>query len=300
MTTLATIIVNYNDTTNLFECLTSLSKLDWRGKHLIIVVDNSSTDQTSFISRKFPQVKVIRNATNAGFAAANNQGADYALKHSADLVMLLNSDTIIDRTAVKHLYQAINQGADIAVPKIYFYPNFEFHHSRYKEADRGKVVWYAGGHIDWDNIMGIHHGVDAVDNGQFAENQVVEFATGCCMMITRKVIDTIGLFDPNYYLYLEDADFSVRAKRAGFTLRYTPNAIVWHKNAQSSGGSGSSLQAYYFTRNRLLFGFKYASVRTRFALWRESLKLFFKGDHWQKRGVLDFYLHKFGKGSYAN
>ena len=189
--------------------------MNWLGKHSIIVVDNSTTDQTIQITSKFPKITVIRNSRNLGFAQGNNIGASAAIKTGADLVMLLNNDTKVDPNLALELAKGLDQ-ADITVPKIYFYPGQEFHHDRYKPSDQGKVIWYAGGHIDWDNIMGIHHGVDEVDQSQFNVSHEVEFATGCCMMIKRKVIDKIGLFDPRYYLYLEDADFSVRARRAGY------------------------------------------------------------------------------------
>ena len=79
---------------------------------------------------------------------------------------------------------------------------------------------------------------------------------------------------------------------------YSPKAVLWHKNAGSAGGSGSSLQDYYITRNRLLFGARYAPFRSKLALLKESMMLLAKGRHWQRVGVLDFYLGRFGKGSY--
>lgn len=277
---LAIIIVDYANSKDTQECLDSLKQLKWPGEKQIIVIKNT------------PQ-------KNLGFAQANNLGVDKALLTKSDLVMLLNNDTKVDTELALQLAKALEQ-ADIAVPKIYFYPGQEFHYNRYKPSDRGKIIWYAGGHIDWNNVMGIHEGVDEVDHGQFDQPHEIEFATGCCMLIKKEVIQKIGLFNSKYYLYLEDADFSVRARKAGFKIWYEPTAYLWHKNAKSSGGSGSSLQEYYFTRNRLLFGIRYASLKTKFALLRESLKFLAIGTKWQKQGVLDFYLGKLGKGSFRN
>lgn len=270
---LAIIIVDYNHSPHTAQCQASLKKLRWSGSKKIILINNT------------PQ-------KNLGFTGANNLGVKQAFHWGADLIMLLNNDTIVHPDLAVEL-QAAN--ADIAVPKIYFYPRFEFHHARYRPSDRGKVIWYAGGAIDWNNIMGIHSGVDAVDRGQFAVSREVEFATGCCMLIKKAVINKIGLFDDRYYLYLEDLDFSVRARRAGFIIRYQPQAILWHKNAQSIGGSGSTLQDYYFTRNRLLFGFRYASLKTKFALFRQSLKYLLVGNTNQKQAVRDYYFRHFGQ-----
>ena len=81
-------------------------------------------------------------------------------------------------------------------------------------------------------------------------------------------------------------------------ILYNPKAILWHKNAGSVGGSGSSLQDYYITRNRMVFGIKYAPLRSKISLIRESLRLLLIGRAWQKRGIADFYLGRFGKGTF--
>src|SRR3989344_2902107 len=117
------------------------------------------------------------------------------------------------------------------------------------------------------------------------------------MFMRRNVLEKSGLFDEKYFMYYEDTDLSLRIKKNGFKLFYIPQAIVWHKVAQSSG-IGSELNDYFITRNRLLFGMKYAKIRSRFALYRESLRLLSSGRKWQKKGVIDFYLGRFGKGSW--
>jgi GT2 family glycosyltransferase len=296
---LAIILINYNQAANTIECLASLEKISWSAKPLVIVVDNASLDDSlKVIKSKFPEVTLLANQENLGFAAGNNRGFVVAKRHGADLVMLLNNDTKIDPQLALNLYRSIEQRADIVAPKIYFYPGFEFHKDRYAKKEQGKVIWYAGGHIDWQNIFGIHHGVDQVDRGQFDQEAEIDFATGCCFMARCSILEKLNLFDPRYYLYLEDADFSVRAQKAGYKIIYQPKAFLWHKNAESTGGSGSTLQDYYFTRNRLLFGFTYASIRTKLALYRESMKLFFSGPRWKRLGVIDFYFRRFGKGSY--
>lgn len=277
---IATIIVSFGENRDLQETLLSLKKNYLAGvTHKIIVVDNKKD--------------------NLGFAGGNNQGIREALAWGADAVMLLNDDTKLDPKAINNLSQSLFAGEKIGmiVPKIYFYPGFEYHKTRYHKNDLGKVIWYGGGSIDWNNVIGIHRGVDEVDVGQFDRQEEVEFATGCCLMIKKEVFDAVGFLDEKYFLYLEDLDFNARVKRAGFKIIYEPRAVIWHKNAQSSG-VGSGLHDYFFTRNRLLFGFEYAPFRTKLALARESVKLLFTGSDWKRRGVLDFYLRKLGKGSW--
>jgi hypothetical protein len=299
------LILNFNGAKNTLECLASLKKINIQDfKLTILVVDNASSEKLSLKSETTGKIKVevIENKENFGFSGGNNIGIKQALKNNADYVLILNNDTFVAPDFLNQLIKAAekNQNAGILVPKIYFAPEFEYHKERYSEKEKGKVFWYAGGKMDWKNVIGSNRGVDEVDKGQFEKSEETEMATGCCMLIRREVLERIGNFDENYFLYYEDADLTMRAKNNGFKIIYVPSSIVWHKNAGSTGGSGSALQDYYITRNRLLFGSKYASIRAKLALFRESLVLLFKGRKWQKCGVIDFYLDKFGKGSYKS
>jgi GT2 family glycosyltransferase len=300
-------LLNYNGKKNTLECLKSLEKIKRDEFGLtILVIDNASTDDSAktireYISRmKNISVKIIESEQNVGFSGGNNIIIKYSLEHGADYVLILNNDTYVDANFLKELLEEADRdnNAGILVPKIYFAPGFEFHINRYSKDDVGKVLWYAGARIDWANIVGEHRGVDKVDDGQFDQTEKTDLATGCCMLIKKEVFERIGNFDDKYFLYYEDADLSIRAKREGFGIVYVPKSIIWHKNAGSAGGSGSFLQDYYITRNRLIFGFRYAPVRSKLALAKESLRLLFSGRRWQRRGVVDFYLGKMGKGSY--
>jgi len=104
-------------------------------------------------------------------------------------------------------------------------------------------------------------------------------------------------FDERFFMYYEDDDLSMRAKKADFEIWYVPKAKIWHESAGSSG-PGSDLHDYFLTRNRMLFGMRYASWRTKFALVRESFRFLLKGREWQRKGVRDYYLGRLGKGSW--
>ena len=295
------VVLNFNGWQNTIECLKSIQKLTLPRNISIepLVIDNaSSNDSIKKIKEEFPKVIVIENQTNLGFSGGSNEGMTYALKNGADFVMLLNNDTIIHPGLAENLLKPFEHDTVAAVvPKIYFEKGFEFHKNRYKDSEKGKVIWYAGGKIDWNNLLGKNIGVDEVDRGQFDIRMETEVATGCCVMIRADLLQKIGLFDDRYFLYYEDADFSQRIRSAGFKIIYEPKAIVWHKNAESSG-VGSDLHDYYISRNRLLFGMSYAQIRTKLALVRESLNLIRTGRKWQKIGIRDFYIRKFNHGSF--
>lgn len=296
-------IINFNGRKNTLECLESLKNLDIRNfKLTIIVVDNASEEkfdmENGFLG-DIPQV-IIKNEENLGFSGGHNAGIKYALNQGADYVLILNNDTYADRDFIEELLKAAEKDENIGilVPKIYFAPGFEFHKERYKKSEVGRVLWYAGGKIDWENVIGHNKGVDEVDQGQFDKTEETDIATGCCMLVKKEVFDKAGIFDNKYFLYYEDADLTIRAKKKNFKIVYVPKSIIFHKNAGSGGGPGSILQDYYITRNRLIFGFRFAPIRSKLALFRESLSILLKGRKWQKRGVMDFYLGRLEKGSY--
>lgn len=293
---IAIIVLNYNGKKNTLECINSIKRLKKANYEVeIIIVDNASSDGSRQAFSKLKDIILINNQSNLGYSGGNNIGIKEALKRNSDYILILNNDTIVEKNFLVNLIKATNKG-DIISPKIYFAKGFEFHESRYKKADLGKVIWYAGGEIDWQNVIGKHIGVDEVDKGQYSASIETGFATGACMFVKREVFEKVGFFDEKYFLYLEDIDLCERAKRAGFKITFEPKAIIWHKNASSSGGSGSKLQDYYITRNRLLFSLKYAKLKTKFAVFRQILMNM--NNSVKRRALVDFITFNFGRGSF--
>lgn len=293
------IILSWNRKEDTLETIKSLLASNTKGFKLeVLVVDNGSTDGSVEVLRKLP-IKLIELPQNMGFAGGNNVGMKDAIARGFDYIALLNDDTGVDKNLVKNM---INQHkkypkAGAISPKIYFAKGFEFQ-KRYKRSELGKVIWYAGGDIDWANVYGSNHGVDQVDKGQFDKTYETDFATGCFVIYKAKALKKVGLYDERFFAYMEDADHAQRMKRAGWKVLYSPKGWLWHKVSQSSG-IGSELNDYFLTRNRMLFGMKYASLRTKFALIRESVKLLLIGRKWQKIGIRDYYLRRWGKGSWG-
>jgi GT2 family glycosyltransferase len=296
-------VINYNGASNTLDCLKTLNELQKDDFELLVnVIDNASKEPFDISESRFTsfKTKIIRSSLNTGFSGGHNINIKHALASDADYVLILNNDTKTDVNLLTELLKSAKSQPDygVLVPKIYFERGYEFHKKKYTEGELGKIIWYAGGVMDWRNLIGINRGVDEIDLGQYDKASETELATGCCMLVKREVFEKIGSFDNRYFLYYEDADFTMRVKKKGFKIIYQPKAILWHKNAGSAGGSGSSLQDYYISRNRLLFGMRYAPIRTKIALLRESLTITSRGRVWQRKGVRDFYLRKFGEGSY--
>lgn len=318
MRSVAIIIVHFNTDQETLECLQSLKKIKRQGlKVQTIVIDNGSKQPLLLPPQLVTkQLRLIRSDANLGFTNGNNLGISVAVRDfNPDYLLLLNNDTVVQPDFLQQLVAAAESHAEVGmvVPKIYFYPGREFHHASYRKTERGQVLWYAGGSIDWANLDAFHRGVDELDRGQFDHTHETEFATGCCLLIPRPVLERVGPLDPSYFLYLEDVDWSQRVKLAGYQLHYQPAAVVWHKNAGSSGGAGSPLHQYYQTRNQLFFFSRYAqsyflasqtrnSLRQMVALlWfylriaRVALQQILFGASGVRRGALDWFIGRMGK-----
>lgn len=278
---IAVVILNYKSAELTINCVTSVMKSTYKNI-CIYVLDNGSEDLLEEKIKDFKYINFIQNKKNLGFAGGNNVGIRKALEDGAEYVFILNPDTTVEKDTIEKLLKGeMKYRAGIVCPKIYF--------------SNSKIIWFAGKVLDLDNVLGNHIGVNEDDRGQFDKDSVINDATGAAMLIRRDVFTKIGLFDERFFLYYEDSDFSYRAIQAGYKIMYIYSAVVYHKNAQSTG-LGSPLQDYYITRNRLLFAAKFLSFRTRFALFREALRNF--NNPIRKKAFFDFLMGRFGKGEY--
>lgn len=263
------ITANYNQYQITKEFLDSLSKVKNVKNVAVFIADVSSTKQDVKINQ-YPMKVILKQLPNKGYAFGINEGIKYFLIKGINKFCAINNDVFFEKNFVIEAQKCFKE-ADIFGGKIYYAAGYEYHKNRYSKKDLGKVLWYAGGYIDWDHVFSLHRGVDEVDRGQYEKFEETDFITGCLLFFNKRLIDKIGLWDEKYFLYYEDADFCERAKRKGFKLYYNPKIIIYHKNAQSTGGSGSFLHQKYQEKNRLIFGLKYAPLKTKIHLIKNYL-----------------------------
>lgn len=260
MNTIAIITVAYNNYTVLEDFLTSLKNQTNKNFHLYIA-DASTKKET--ITAEGIKLTVLP-IENLGYAHGVNVGIQEAMKESIEKFCVINDDVYFEKDFVATIEKGFNEhGSNAFGAKIYYAPGYEFHKDKYTKKDEGNVIWYAGGEVDWNHALTHHVGVDEVDNGQFEKVKQTKFITGCFMCFDKKVIDTVGFWDIAYFLYYEDSDYCERIKHKGFKLIFDPRIKLWHKNAQSTDGSGSKLHQNYQKKSRLRFALKYAPLRTK-------------------------------------
>lgn len=286
MGTVGVIILNYKVKEEVLNCISAVKESDYTDLK-ILIVDNNSCDGLEEALKQIPGdgFEFIQTGDNLGFTGGNNIGIKKLLEEDCKYIFVLNPDTKINRSCIRELVTAIESNSTIGIvgPKILF--------------EDGKTIWYAGGNLDLNNVLGNHRGVNETDIGKYDVPEETDFVTGAAVMIKTEVLNKVGLFDERYFMYFEDADLCLRAKKAGYKVIYYPKAVVLHKNAQSSG-LGSPLQDYFITRNRMLFASKFLPFRTKFAIFREAMRNIKSPT--RRLALFDFLLGKFGKGSFIH
>lgn len=235
------IILNWNGFQDTFECLTSVQKM--RNENIkITVVDNGSTeDDYNKLFSHFPDINLIRSDKNLGFSGGNNLGIKYALDNNSDFILLLNNDTIVEPDFLEPLLKIFEDEENVGIvsPQINYY-------------NEPKKIWSEGGYISKIRGSGFAYS-DKIKCDSKIEYGKKDFVSGCCMLIKKDVFQKIGLFDENYFLYLEDADLCVRTTKSGFNIFISNKSRIYHKVSKSTTNKFSELPLYYVTRNRLFF-----------------------------------------------
>lgn len=234
--TVAILVLNYNGRSCLLETLQSLADLRYEAKQ-VWVIDNASDDGSLELAQeRFPDFKYLPLSRNYGFAGGMNRGLKAASLQGADFFWLFNYDARAEEGALEALILAASEypQAGLLSPGIM--------------TDQGEI-WFGGGSIDFFRMRTKHH---------FAFRQDIpystEFLTGCALLIRKEAFEKAGFLDEKFFLYYEDADYSLRAKRAGFELLLVPEARVVH----SEESRRNPAKTYHLVLSGLIFFQKHA------------------------------------------
>lgn len=235
----AIIILNWNSWQDTIDCLNTVFKIDYPNFEVIVVDNGSTNNSVKEIKKKFNNATILETGENLGFSGGVNLGIKYAINNHADFILLLNNDAIVSKIAVTELVTRISGDERIGLigGKILYL------------GDKHKI-WSAGGGIKSLTKKTYQFGEKRYDDGKYNAEREVDFLSACCLLIRKEVIEKIGWFDPDYFMYYEDTDFCVRAKQHSYKIIYWPQAVIWHK---VGGASNKSFMDYYRMRNYLLF-----------------------------------------------
>ncbi len=244
------VVVTWNQYALTAACVRSLLLVNYPNLHILIVDNASQDDTTEKLCQEFKSgIEILTNARNLGYAGGNNVGIKHALQHSADYVMILNNDTVVDPDCITPLLVRLSgsERAGAVTPKIYF-------------MDQPATIWAAGGRINpWIGKAG-SRGRGEDDTGQLDQPETVDYTTGCCFLAPRTIFEQAGPFDKRYFAYFEDLDWSLRVRSLGLDIWYEPASHVWHVAGASSAntapertGTRSPFIIYLLARNNLWF-----------------------------------------------
>lgn len=220
----AIIVLNWNRKDDTLACLESLSAADLGGA-AVVVVDNGSHDGTvAAVRERFPTVGIVALPENRGFAGGNNAGMSEALQWGAQAVVLLNNDTRVARDFLPPLIWAANETPKAAAVC-----------SSIHRLDRPEMLDVAYAEVRFRDREAVKlRGVNALPGQGFERRREVEVAVGCSVLITAEALRAVGPFNEAYFAYHEDVDWSLRARRAGFTLLHEPLSRVLHRGSSST------------------------------------------------------------------
>ncbi|WP_176557785.1 glycosyltransferase family 2 protein [Sporolactobacillus terrae] len=242
----AIVIVNWNGYKDTIECLESLNS-NLYSNFKVFLVDNCSKNNSYELlqqdidtNRYHYDIELMQTEENLGFAGGNNFALKKAMKQNYKYYWLLNNDTIAKADSLSLLVDFLDKNSNVGITgsKIYY--------------NNTNMIWFVGGKFNRKTGKIAHIGYKDVDHGSYNQITEVDYITGCSMLVRHSVFEEIGLMKEDYFLYFEETDFNVRARKKGWDIKINPQSVIYHKVSISSGGEQKNQApyvAYYDLRN---------------------------------------------------
>ncbi|MGH3537438.1 MAG: glycosyltransferase [Pseudonocardiaceae bacterium] len=247
--TVSVVVVNYRGADDTVACLRALrDELDWPAEGLeLICVDNASDDGSAQrIAAAVPQARLIRSATNTGFAGGCNLGVSHA---TGSIVGFLNSDARPHRDWARAAAEVLRDDRGVAAVA-----------SKVLDWD-GERIDYVDGGLTWYG-MGYKPHIGKPDDGAHDTARDVLFGTGAALLVRREVFERLGGFDERFFMFCEDVDLGWRLNLRGYRVRYEPRSIAYHRHHASLRGADPARETYLLERNALAALYKNVSDET--------------------------------------
>lgn len=258
------IIVNYNTPKLTVDAIDSILSSQTKYSFEIIVVDNHSSDHSvQLIKERFPEVKLIVNEENVGFAKANNQGINLS---NGRYILLLNSDTIVKEDTIEKMIEFMDKNRQVGASgcKVLL-PNGKLDQACHRGFPTPKASFYYL--VGLSKLFPKSPRFNQYHLGymNFDEPHPIDCLVGAFMLVRREVIEQVGLLDENFFMYGEDIDWCYRIKQAGWEIYYCPSTSIIHYKGASSKKKPFKI-VYEFHRAMFLFHKKHYSKKYSFII----------------------------------
>lgn len=256
------IILNWNRPQDTVACLRAVEQSDYPNLQPVIVDNGSDTGVIDHIRQAFPNVPILENKANLGYAEGNNVGIRYALDRQAEYIILLNNDALVQPDTFTQLVQVVqtNRSVGAAGCKVRLF----------ETPDR---LWAAGEAFPRTEPY-------PVDDGRFDAPCELDYAVGCCLLMCRQALLGAGLLDARLFAVHEELEWCYRVRQAGYRILYVPTAVVYHNVATSFTSNRSPAYHYLYIRNQLrlwqqygLIPYNWRKLRGAFYLWQHEVKI---------------------------
>lgn len=244
---LGIIICNFNKVEYLKGCLRTLYKSNFEKlSYDVIVVDNASTDESvEFVKKNYPSIILLQNETNTGGSGGFDRGIRYAMQKKYDYVVLLDNDILLESNTILNLYKYIklNPKAGVVGSKIC-------------TMDNPDILQEMGSFIDYENKFNVYTPLKShKDDSLLPEVVECDYVPACCMITTKEVLEKVGSFNTEHFIYWDDMDWCTRVKRENYEIYAINSSRVFHK--MGAANHTNTFGLYYFERNRIMFFLKY-------------------------------------------
>ena len=233
------VAVNFRQPDVTADCLDALRACTYPELEVVLVDNGSLSDESARFAYHYPGVVNVRSEENLGFAGGTNLGIRHA---TGELILMLNNDTLVAPDFLQPLVEVLSRKPEVGMvsPKIVFH-------------DPAGVIQYAGSFIGQPVLgRGTQIGHMEVDRGQYDDTRYTDLPHGACMLVRREVFERVGLLPEFYFMYFEELDFAVAARKAGYATMYCGATHIVHRQSVSLG-VGSPRKTYYLHRNRVVF-----------------------------------------------
>ena len=246
------IVLHWGIEADTIACLRSIGASRFAARPLLVIDNGTGVPSDAAIAAAVPGAEVVRLPENVGYTGGNNVGIRRALAAGAEYVIVVNNDAEVAPDCLETLVGVARaEGPRVAAvgAKVF-------------SADDHSRLWMAYGRLTWRAALIKRVGEGDADDTRFEERRDVDWVSGCCVLLTRRALEDVGLFDEFFFAYHEDVDWCTAARTRGYRIVFAPEARAIHHGGGSNAGSGrGDAVRYLCARNTVLFARKHARLR---------------------------------------